>query len=66
MQEVVFAARVLAVLLALLLLPGQFSQQGTVSSELCAAEASAGCVVEIASYCDWGDDWLVDRYRKDD
>lgn len=60
MQDVVFAARVLVVLLALLLLPGRFSQP----AELCASQ-STECVMEIASYCDWGDEWLVDRYRKD-
>ncbi len=64
MQDVLFAARVLVVLLALLLLPGRFNQPGASPSELCAAESS-GCVVEIASYCDYGDDWMVDRYRKD-
>lgn len=65
MQDVLFAARVPAVFFALLLLPASFSQLGPSSSELCAAQAE-GCVVEIASYCDVGDEWMVDRYRKDD
>lgn len=65
MQDVLFVARVLVVLLAFLLLPGSVSQAGVSPSELCAAQ-SAGCVVEIASYCDVGDEWMVDRYRKDD
>lgn len=65
MQDVLFAARVLIVLLALLLLPRHFNHTGASSSELCAAAANSGCVMEIASYCDVGDDWIVDRYRKD-
>lgn len=65
MQDVLFAARVLAVFLALLFLPSRFSQPGALPSELCAAAATE-CVVEIASYCDWGDEWMVDHYRKDD
>ena len=65
MQNVLSVPRVIVVLLALLLLPGSFSQSGDAPSELCAAE-SEGCVVEVASYCDQGDDWIVDHYRKDD
>ena len=65
MQDLAFAARVFAVLLALLLLPGRFSQSDAASSELCAA-VGEGCVLEIASYCDISDKWIVDHYRKDD
>jgi hypothetical protein len=62
MRKLLWPVRAGFVALALILLPADAGDGRLSGSVLCASELD-GCVVEIGSYCDEGNDVLVDAVR---